>query len=618
LKVDLLKRKSQTTKSSVFDGKWPERSLHDEDIKPIRFHKAQDLLWDSERRMLVMSAGTQSGKDLDIRTLIPTPNGCVSMENLKVGDYVLDENRNPTRVLYVSPVFTDHKCYKLKFGMGQVITAGEDHLWVLGERPLRLYNLTNPVSTKDIYRIWKENDLKGYGSIKLVGDVITLINIEETATVPTQCITVDNPTGIYLCGIQGIPTHNTSWGPWWLAREIYDRQGPGDYLAVTSSFDLFKLKMLPSMLVVFVQILNMGRYWGGDRIIELRDPNTGEFWATKSSDPMWGRIILRSADALSGLESATAKAGWLDECGQDRFTLEAYQAIRRRLALKRGRILMTTTLYNIGWLTQKIIDPAGAEQDSVLNFESVGQAEIEVTESIKKNTLVVQFDSILNPSFPMEEYEEARATLPDEDFQMLYRGRKAARRFLIYDVFNPNKHLVRPFQIPPTWKRYIGVDFGGTHTCAVFFAEDPNTRTLYCYREYLAGNKTIEQHVKDILKYEDGVPWAYGGARSEDQWRTEFGQHGLPISPPLTDDVDLGINRVYALHAADGVLYFDNLSGILDEKGRYRRKRDKSGNALEEIEQKNTFHRMDAERYILGTIRPGSGMRMKIVTLGES
>jgi len=471
LKANLLLNKFRD-KSTFIDEvkkKWPERHLHNDDLQPIKFHIAQDMIFDSIKRSLVMSAGSQSGK--------------------------------------------------------------------------------------------------------------------------------------------------TSFGPWWLFDEIYNRRGKGDYIAVTSSFDLFKLKMLPSMLAVFEGIFGIGRFWGGDRVIELADPVTGKFLANRSTDPMWGRIILRSADALGGLESATAGAGWLDECGQDRFTFDAYKALRRRLALKRGRMLMTTTLYNIGWFTQHVIDPAVAE--GISDFKQVGEAEIEITNSEKKDTFVIQFDSILNPSFPMEEYEEARQLLPDEEFQMFYRGRKAARRFLIYDSFDPTRHVIKPFPIPESWKRFIGLDFGGSNTCAMFYAEEPGTRVLYCYREYLAGSKTTEDHVKDILKYEAGIPTAYGGARSEDQWRREFSAHGLVVSQPATDDVDMGINRVYASHSNNGIVYFSNLSGILDEKGRYRRKRDKSGNITDDIEQKNTFHRLDAERYLIGTIRPGGGLKMKVYSLGD-
>ena len=84
--------------------------------------------------------------------------------------------------------------------------------------------------------------------------------------------------------------HNTSLAPWWLAREI-QRRGSGDYLAVTASFDLFRAKFLREMLKVFEQILQNGRYWAGDKIIELADPETGKFWAERASDAMWGRII---------------------------------------------------------------------------------------------------------------------------------------------------------------------------------------------------------------------------------------------------------------------------------------------------------------------------------------
>lgn len=143
-----------------------------------------------------------------------------------------------------------------------------------------------------------------------------------------------------IAGSQG---GKTSWGPWWLKREI-DRRGPGDYIAATSSFDLFKLKMLPEIRNVFEHLLDIGRYWSGDKILEVRDPDTGKFWARRADDPMWSRIILRSASAGGGLEAATAKGAWLDEAGQDEFPLQAWEAVIRRLAIHVGRVLITTTL----------------------------------------------------------------------------------------------------------------------------------------------------------------------------------------------------------------------------------------------------------------------------------
>lgn len=373
--------------------------------------------------------------------------------------------------------------------------------------------------------------------------------------------------------------------------------------------------MLPAMLAVYEQILGIGRYWTGDRIIELKDPVTGTFLANKSQDPMWGRIILRSADALGGLESSTAKGAWLDECGMDSFVFNAYKAARRRIALNRGRILMTTTLYNLGWVSSQIIDPAII--DGTQQFYSLSNGEIDYTDCEKRDVCVIQFDSTLNPSFPKAEFEEQRELLPEEEFDMQYRGRKATRRFLIYDAFDPNKHICKPFIIPESWKRYIGLDFGGAHTACVYYAEDPISHKLYAYREYLAGGRTIEDHVKQILSKEHSVPFCIAGSASEGQWRMEFGQWGLPCFKPAIVNVDLGINRVYAQHQLDAIIYFETLRGIIDEKGRYRRKRDINGIALDEIMDKNTYHFLDSERVLICTIRPGRSQAVKVIALED-
>lgn len=210
---------------------------------------------------------------------------------------------------------------------------------------------------------------------------------------------------LVLAGTQG---GKTSFGPWWLYREIYGMgnlpgyhgmsgRGKGDYLAVTSSFDLFKLKMLPEIRTVFEDVLKVGRYWAGDRVLELINPGTGKFSVNGSSQTMWGRIILRSANAPSGLESATAKAAWLDEVGQDEWDVTAWEAILRRVSLNQGRTLGTTTVYNSGFLKAEIYD-------RWVNGD--------------KNYNVIQFASVINPSFPQEEFETARERLPDWRFKM--------------------------------------------------------------------------------------------------------------------------------------------------------------------------------------------------------
>lgn len=410
----------------------------------------------------------------------------------------------------------------------------------------------------------------------------------------------------HIALIAGTKAGKTSFGPWWMHREIMNR-GAGDYMAVTATFDLFKLKMLPELRLVFENILDIGRYWAGDRIMEIRDPTTGRFWANRADDLMWARIILRSADAKGGLESGEAKAAWADEAGQPRFGISAYRALRRRCAPYQAPILYTTTLYDLGWCKSELIDAAEKGGEKTLITLDNG-AELERTVNPEAGICLVQCDSIANPTYPMAEYEEARETLPDDEFQMFFRGRATMLRYLIYDSFDREKHTCDRFPIPSDWKRYLGLDFGPVHTAGVFYAEELRTGQLYCYRQYMAGNKTIAEHARDLLAGEPGRPAkTVGGSKSEKQWRREFAAAGLPVAPPDVKEVGIGINRVYGCHKKDEITYFNDLDGVIREKETYKKKRDRQGNVTDEIANKSRFHFMDAERYILGWKKRTSG-----------
>lgn len=364
-----------------------------------------------------------------------------------------------------------------------------------------------------------------------------------------------------IAGTQG---GKTSFGPWWLWREI-ENCGDGDYLVVTATYDLFKLKLLPEMQRVFGRVLPGWDYVKIDKTIYSEDRKT--------------RIILRSADAEGGLESATAKAAWLDECGQDKFKVSAWEAVQRRLSLAQGRVLATTTPYNLGWLKTEVFDRWTDGND---DYE------------------VVQFRSTMNPAFPTDEYERAKATLPAWKFAMFYMGEFTRPAGMIYDVFDFQRHIIPPFAIPDDWPRYGGLDFGGVNTAAICFAQDPDTGVLYAIKEYHEGGKTSAEHA-DTLKRWGCRQWV-GGAKSEGQWRREFQAAGLPISEPRLSEVEVGIDRVYGCHKNDEIYVFDTLTNYKDEKGRYSRELDQSGQPTEKIKDKNDYHIMDAERYIIGNL----------------
>jgi hypothetical protein len=370
-----------------------------------------------------------------------------------------------------------------------------------------------------------------------------------------------------IAGTQG---GKTSFVPPWLKREI-DTKGHGDYLAATATYDLFKLKFLPEMRRFFCDYLG----WKEDKSDRV-------FWR-EYKPKMFDRIILRSASSEGGLESATIKAAALDECGQDDFRITAWEAVQRRLSLSQGRVLGTTTPYNLGWMKQEIFDKWRE-----------GDPDIDV----------IQFRSIDNPAFPLVEYERAKRTLPGWKFEMFYNGNFTRPAGLIYEDFideyrEKGGHKVHAFEIPPEWPRYVGIDFGPIHTSTIWLAEDPAINIYYLYRATLEGNKTSPEHARSALERARGenvVMWT-GGARSEKQYRWDWTAAGVPVQESPIIDVEAGIDRVIELFKTKRFFIFDDCKGVLDELGTYSRKLDETGQPTKEIKDKQNFHLLDGIRY---------------------
>ncbi len=380
--------------------------------------------------------------------------------------------------------------------------------------------------------------------------------------------------------IAGAQSGKSVFGPPWLHREI-QRKGSGDYMVVTPTYPLLSKKALPEFL----------RYFG-KQTLDLGDYNTQQklfVFSPEGSQRTFGRhdgvttqVYFGHAQDPESLESATAKAAWLDEAGQTKFRLGSWEAIKRRLAIHQGRVLITTTPYSLGWLKQQVYDrwKDGNQTYDVINFRSID-----------------------NPAFPRQEYDDARASLPGWRFRMFYDGLFERPAGLIYDCWDDQLHRCPRFAVPPAWPRYLGLDFGGIHTAGIFFAEEPGTGKLYAYREYLAGGRTAKEHVAALTAGELGLPVCCGGRKSEQQWRDEFAAAGLPVREPVVTDVEVGIGRVYGAIKRGELVVFSDLAGLLDELASYSRPLDDSGNPTEGIEDKESYHRLDATRYIVSWLK---------------
>lgn len=143
-------------------------------------------------RRAYIEQGKGNGKALDLRTLIPTPDGFKTMGDLQVGDYVFDDEGKPTQVIKTSEIMYDHDCYELTFSDGEKIIADANHLWKIdGEI----------ITTTDIFN--KSHRLL------YVDEQRTITRCLPVKSVPVKCISVAAKSQMFLCGETFIPTHNS-------------------------------------------------------------------------------------------------------------------------------------------------------------------------------------------------------------------------------------------------------------------------------------------------------------------------------------------------------------------------------------------------------------------------
>jgi len=300
----------------------------------------------------------------------------------------------------------------------------------------------------------------------------------------------------------------------------------------------------------------------------------------------YGKIYLGSADNPDSMQGAAVKGYWLDEAGM--MSLIAYQTALQRVSLFDGQVIITTTPYNRGWLKTEVHDKA---DNDYLHVE--------------------KWTSVDNPAFPKHVFEEMRDTIQPHRFRMMYMAEFERPVGMIYSSFNSEKCVIEPFKIPLSWPRYIGQDYGPVHTAVIWFAKNPAKYkgwpigTMFGYRECLEGNKSIEQHTKDLQKLSKGEPIqrkVASGLASERQWRREFSEKGWHLQECRVTDVEVGIDKVWAMHQQDKLVYFNTMRHTISQKEDYRRKLDENQEPTEVIDKKAQFHFMDAERYIIASL----------------
>ena len=109
--------------------------------------------------------------------------------------------------------------------------------------------------------------------------------------------------------------------------------------------------------------------------------------------------------------------------------------------------------------------------------------------------------------------------IPENERRMRSQGIPQVGHGLIFQV--PDSQLIiDPIEIPPFWRRIVGVDFGSDHPfAAAWWAFDTQADIGYLYNDYRERKALISTHASAIKAHGDWIPiaWPHDGWQSGDK-----------------------------------------------------------------------------------------------------
>ena len=161
----------------------------------------------------------------------------------------------------------------------------------------------------------------------------------------------------------------------------------------------------------------------------------------------------------------------------------------------------------------------------------------------RKGTFVVQADAFENSHNPPSYIERL------SKFHGMYRARYVEGKWLnfeglIYPTFDPNVHIIEPFDIPDDWLRFGGIDFGFVNPFVFqWWAQDPDSGNLYLYREIYTPYLTVRRHAAIIKEQEDITKLDAIWADHDAEDRATLREEGI-VTRPANKGFSMGVQEM--------------------------------------------------------------------------
>lgn len=383
-------------------------------------------------------------------------------------------------------------------------------------------------------------------------------------------------TARFIGCVSGIRGGKTTIGAIWLLQQIQtDHQTGryGDYLICAPTNKILEQSTLPKFKEYFPK--DWGVWKEQKSYFELQ-------WKRPGSDEPC-RIYVRSLDEPDSIEGMECRAAWIDEVGKVKH--QGWINVQGRLSVTQGRAILTTTPYAVNWFYKEVWKRA---HDGDKDYE------------------VITWSSVDNPVFPREEYERAKRTLPKAIFERRYNGQFTRLEGLVYPEFDEEAHIVDSFDVPSSWLRFGGLDFGKSNPNAILcIAQDPQTKIFYVYREFYQA-ETLLKTISQFLHNQD-LAYVLADTQAAQNIMELNRFYGNRNVKTADKNKDTGIARIRGLLAEGRLKFFrGRTEKTLDEIQEYHYATpDADGFNNDKTVDKNN-HCMDALRYAFS--RPIQGL----------
>ncbi|WP_396884775.1 replicative DNA helicase [Mycobacterium sp. SMC-8] len=254
-------------------------------------------------QMIIVAARPGVGKALALDTPLPTLSGWTTMGAVSVGDYLLDADGRPTRVVAATEILLGRPCFEIEFSDGTTIVADEMHQWPTSHG-IRTTGMLRAVA--DTVTAAPTASAPGNSALLAPGRVaVGITGVRRIPTVPVRCVQVDNAEHLYLAGRGMVPTHNSTLALDFMRSCSIKHQLPSV---------IFSLEMSKTEIVM--------RLLSAEAKIKLADMRSG-----RMSDDDWTRLARR----MSEISEAPL---YIDD--SPNLTMMEIRAKARRLSQKAG------------------------------------------------------------------------------------------------------------------------------------------------------------------------------------------------------------------------------------------------------------------------------------------